>query len=327
MLGNITADMSSTPVIALIGAGTIGLSFVATHINEGSPSGISIFDPAPNLLERIQDLLPIYLKTTPNCSLETNKSKVESWLQTGFIKISASLQEAVQNATLVQEQLPENLELKQDNWASIEKFASKECIFWSSTSGITSTQQSAKMIDKSRLLVVHPFNPPHIMPLIEIVPSPVTDELVISWTLKYWRELGREPVVVQKEITGFVANRLAFAVLRESVHLVNEGVIDVEGIDAVVTSSLGPRWAVVGPFKSYHMGGGPTGFRGFIQNIGGTVQDCWDDAGSPNVKGGLDEIFQQTDNAYGLLSKNVFEERDRKTKGVLGITMERRNSL
>lgn len=121
------------------------------------------------------------------------------------------------------------------------------------------------------------------------------NQTVISNTLKYWNSLGREPVVVQKVVTGFVANRLAFAVLLESVHLVNEGVIDVEGMDTVITGSLGPRYAVVGPFKSYHMRAGPDSFRGFIKNIGGIVQDCWDDAGTSNVRDGFEEVFQQTD--------------------------------
>ena len=109
------------------------------------------------------------------------------------------------------------------------------------------------------------------MPLLEVVPSPQTGEGVIERTLSWWRERGRMPVLMKKEVTGFVANRLAFALLREGIQLVNEGVVTPEEVDDVVTSSMGPRWAVAGPFKSYHAGGGAGGLEAFFKNIGGTV--------------------------------------------------------
>ena len=173
------------------------------------------------------------------------------------------------------------------------------------------------MEDKSRLIVVHPYNPPHIMPLLEVVPSPQTAEDVIDSTISWWRERGRTPVLMKKEVTGFVANRLAFALLREGIQLVNEGVVTPEEVDDVVTSSMGPRWAVAGPFKSYHAGGGAGGLEAFFKNIGGTVKGCWEasDANRTNVGDGWEEkIFKQTQDAYGTVNT---AERDRKTKAVL----------
>jgi 3-hydroxyacyl-CoA dehydrogenase len=138
------------------------------------------------------------------------------------------------------------------------------------------------------------------MPLIEIVPSPSTSPLVISQTLEFWKSLGRSPIVLKKEITGFVANRLAFALLREAIHIVNEGVVDATELDQVVESSLGLRWARAGPFKSYAAGGGPNGFEGFMEKIGLTVQDCWNDMGKVNVGEEWEQtIFRQTKAAYG----------------------------
>ncbi|KAI9874781.1 MAG: hypothetical protein M1830_009297, partial [Pleopsidium flavum] len=148
-----------------------------------------------------------------------------------------------------------------------------------------------------------------------VVPSSATRPEVVDRTVGFWRDIGREPVVLKKECTGFVANRLAFALFREAIHLVNEGVASVQDIDTVVQASMGPRWAVAGPFKSYHAGGGQGGLKAFFGNIGGTVQECWDDAGKVNVGGGWEEkVFKQTQEAYGVVDVG---ERDRATKKVL----------
>jgi len=171
------------------------------------------------------------------------------------------------------------------------------------------------MKDPSRLIVVHPYNPPHIMPLLEIVPSPATDQEVIARTMEYWKDTVQMPLVLKKETTGFVANRLAFALLREAIHLVNEGVASVKDVDDLMASSMGPRWAVAGIFDSYHAGGGVGGLEGFFKNIGGTVQACWDDIGILNVGEGWEEdIFRQTKETYGVL---YTKERDDKTRRVL----------
>lgn len=130
------------------------------------------------------------------------------------------------------------------------------------------------------------------------------------------------PVHIKKETTGFVANRLAFALLREAIHLVNEGVVDVSELDRIVETSMGPRWAVAGPFKSYHAGGGPAGLEGFFKNIGGTVQACWDDGGKVNVGDGWkEEVFRQARETYGTVD---VKERDRLTKRLLEVLDEER---
>lgn len=154
------------------------------------------------------------------------------------------------------------------------------------------------------------------MPLLEIVPSPTTDPSVIDRTLSFWKKYkDRTPIVVKKETTGFIANRLAFALLREAIHLVNEGVASVQDIDDLMTSSMGPRWAVAGIFKSYHAGGGEGGLEGFFKNIGGTVQGCWEDGGRVNVGEGWEkEVFRQAREGYGEVD---LRERDGLTRRVL----------
>ena len=297
--------MAEPTRIAVVGAGTIGLSFVKLHlIHSPGPVAVTIFDTRPDLEDFISSSLQQVKRHHPSSTVKTAKS----------------LAEAVSSANIVQEQGPENLVFKAKIWPQIEEHAPSSTLFWSSTSGIPASAQSKNMNDPSRLLVVHPYNPPHVMPLLEVVPSPSTSQDVVDRTLEYWKSLGRAPVVIKQECTGFVANRLAFVLLREAIHLVKEGVVTVEEVDKIVETSMGPRWAVAGPFKSYHAGGGKGGLEAFFANIGGTVQECWDDSGKVNVGDGWEEdIFRQTKDVYGVVDTAV---RDRITKSVLDVVKE-----
>ncbi|KAF2724362.1 hypothetical protein K431DRAFT_156880 [Polychaeton citri CBS 116435] len=299
----------STQKIAIIGSGTIGLSFAALHLTKNANCHMSIYDTRPDLEDYIAATLPSYLPPESADAL------------TARLTLSSSLQDAVSNATIIQEQGPEALAFKQQIWPQIEAFAPKDALFWTSTSGIPASQQGAQMQDQSRLMVVHPFNPPHIMPLLEIVPSPQTRPEAVERTVQYWRSLGRSPVVIQKECMGFVANRLAFALLREACSLVANGVISVSDLDEAVTASMGPRWAVAGPFKSYHAGGGEGGLASFMDKIGWTIGECWKASEADVEKAGVsvggawqEDVCRQADEAYGVVDTR---ERDEKTKRVL----------
>jgi 3-hydroxyacyl-CoA dehydrogenase len=220
-------------------------------------------------------------------------------LSTGRLRLDTDLSSAVKDAHIVQEQVPENTALKQKLWFEIEKYASPTCLFWSSTSGIPSSTQSLHMSCGARLLVAHPINPPHVMPLIEIAPSAAADPAIVTRTVEFWKGLGKVPVVLKKEVTGFVANRLAYALFREAIYLVDEGVVDVEDIDRVMVNSMGMRWARAGPFKSYDAGGGDGGIERLMRNVGEMIQACWDDQGKVNMGEQWEEkIYRQTRAAY-----------------------------
>ena len=124
------------------------------------------------------------------------------------------------------------------------------------------------MKDPGRLIIGHPFNPPHLVPLVEIVASPSTPADVVDRAVGFYRAMGKRPQVLAKEIPGFVANRLQAALFREAVYLVAQGVVSEQQLDDVVTSSIGMRWAVGGPFQSFHLGGGPGGLADFIIHLG-----------------------------------------------------------
>ena len=302
--------MATQPIkVAIIGAGTIGLSFAALHLMKNPNCTVTIYDIRPDLKEYMESKLPELLI---DADVEECKSRVS---------VADSLAKAVGEANIVQEQGREFARYKQSAWTQIEQHAPKDALFWSSTSGIPASEQSKYMKDQTRLVVVHPYNPPHIMPLLEVVPSPSTSQEVIDRTLEYWRSLGRVPVLIRKECTGFVANRLAFALFREACSLVAQGVVGVEDLDSVVQASMGPRWTVAGPFKSYHAGGGEGGLESFMDKIGGTVQACWNASDEDVKAAGLvvggkweKDVCRQTDEAYGVVDT---AERDLKTKAVL----------
>ncbi|CAK4032217.1 related to hydroxylacyl- dehydrogenase [Lecanosticta acicola] len=307
--------MATDPTrVAIVGAGTIGLSFAALHLTKDPHCEVIIHDTRPDLQEYVSSHLPGYL-------LDVDREAC-----TRRLSFASEVEEAVKEASIVQEQGPENASFKIKIWPEIEQYAPKDALFWSSTSGIPASEQSKGMKDKSRLVVVHPYNPPHIMPLLEVVRSPDTSDDVVERTLAFWRRLGRTPVVVQKECTGFVANRLAFALFREACSLVTQGVVGVEDLDEIVRASMGPRWTVAGPFKAYHAGGGEGGLKSFMEKIGGTVQDCWEasdaDVQKGNIRVGEDwqeEVCRQTQKAYCVTDT---AERDQKTRKVLNAVKE-----
>jgi 3-hydroxyacyl-CoA dehydrogenase len=289
---------------------------IALHLCKNPTSTVTIFDTRPDLYDYICNHLPAYIDS----SCEKNYRD--------RVTLAPDLAKAVEFADIVQEQGPESEEFKTKLWPEVEKHARSDALFWSSTSGIPASKQSEGMRDKSRLLVVHPYNPPHIMPLLEVVPSPTTSQASINKTIKYWRSLGRTPVLIKKETTGFVANRLAFALFREACSLVAQDVVSVKDLDAIVTASMGPRWSIAGPFKSYHAGGGEGGMSSFMDKIGGTVQKCWnvshEDVEKNNIVAGKGEkweekICQQCEEEYGNVDT---AERDARTRKVLQAATE-----
>lgn len=312
--------------VTLVGAGSIGISFAALYLKH-SPAIVSIYDPRPDLEAHLKSVLPVYLDTD-----NSNLSLPSLLDESKRLRICSSLKEACLDADIVQEQGPENLPFKSALWSDVAGLVSDDTHLWSSTSGIPASQQAAKLSEsvKRRLLIAHPFNPPHLMPLIEVVPSPTTHESRIGFVCGFFIGLGsgHQPVVVKKEVPGFVGNRLAFALLREACHLVAEGVVSAEDLDTIVEASVGPRWAVTGPLKSYHYGGGVKGLGAFLDNLGGTIDDIWADLGQDSImapasdaESGISarskKIVAEVENAYGMPTPADFRKRDAALKNVL----------
>jgi len=334
MIVSTMAQTNTAIPVTLIGAGTIGISFAALYLKH-SQATVSIYDPRPDLNEHVKSILPGYLDTTDK------EYTVDSLIASKRLRICSSLKEACKEAVIVQEQGPENLGFKTSVWKEVLDLVSPETHLWSSTSGIPASQQGAELAEtgKHRLLVCHPFNPPHLMPLIELVGSPETKPEQIEYAKSFFNALGsgHRPVVIKKEVPGFVGNRLAWVLLREACHLVSEGVVSVEDLDTIVEASIGPRWAVTGPFKSYHYGGGTKGLGAFFQNLSGSIDTVWDDAGQESFKGSsfmpgtesdnatgsrleafwAERVVEQTKEAYGQPTTSDFAKRDQALRKLL----------
>ncbi|MFD4252702.1 MULTISPECIES: 3-hydroxyacyl-CoA dehydrogenase NAD-binding domain-containing protein [Amycolatopsis] len=271
--------------IAVIGAGTIGLSWAALFAAHGHEVRVS--DPRPDLAEALGGL---------------------------DVQIAGSVGEAVRDVDVVQENGPERLDFKRELFARLVAEAPAHALLLSSSSAIPSSEFTAD-IDGSRVLIGHPFNPPHIMPLVEVVPNPRTNEEAVREAVEFYRSLGRVPVVERKEVPGFVGNRLQNALQREAIHLVQEGVVDPAGLDEVVVNSLGLRWAAVGPFLGAHLGGGPGGYRHLATHIGASMQRIT--PGQPDPAA-TERVIAAVEKAYGDKAyTELAADRDRKQLAIL----------
>jgi ketoreductase RED1 len=207
---------------------------------------------------------------------------------------------AVAGADIVQECGPENPDFKKALWKRIEIAAPNDALLSSSSSTIPASIQNSEMENPGRLVIGHPFNPPHLMPLVEVVPSPKTEPRITARAMAFYNGIGKVALEIKKEISGFVANRLQAAIFQESVFLVKEGVVTLDQLDDVVTNSLGIRWATSGPFLSFHLGGGTGGLAHFLEHLGPPTEAAWKHLG----KASLDDatkvlLIEQLNASYG----------------------------
>jgi ketoreductase RED1 len=252
--------------VAVIGAGVIGASWTAVFLAHGL--SVVVNDPRDDVETVVEDYIRKASATLKALDLPTQNL-------TKKLRFEADLDRAVTGVDLVQENGPERVEFKQDLWARIEQHVPSHALLLSSSSAKTATEQSLKMKNASRLLIGHPFNPPHLIPLVEVVPGEQTEPRAVADAVAFYEAIGKVPRVLRKEIQGFVANRLQRAIFRECCHLVLQGVVTVDELDDIVTSSIGLRWAADGPFRSFHLGGGPGGFVSFFRQFAPGMEAAW----------------------------------------------------
>lgn len=277
-------------IITEVGAGTIGVSW--TTLLAAAGHDVVVTDPRPDLVEAVEGGVRQFapsLGADPDGLLSRIRTVVE-------------LEDAVAGAAVVQEQGPERLELKQELFARVGAAAPADALLLTSTSGLQPSD-IARDLDAAvaaRLLVAHPFNPPHLLPLVELVAGERTAADVLERAAEFLRSVGKDPVVLRKEVSGFVANRLQSALFREAVSLVRDGVVTPTELDRVVTGSLGPRWATGGPFLSFHLGGGAGGLRHMLAHLGPGMARRWRDLGDPTLDDDtVDALAGATEAAYG----------------------------
>lgn len=287
--------MTDSPKIAIIGAGVIGLSWAALAREHGW--AVAISDPRPDLADIVRERF--------------GEDAAVTWTD--------QLAEAVADSDLVQENGPERLAIKRDLFAQMLTAAPSDAVLATSSSSIGATLIAEGLDDPSRILVGHPFNPPELMPLVEVVPGAQTAQATVDRAVELYRALDREPVVIRKEIPGFVANRLQMAISREARYLVEQGVVNVHDLDVALQNSLGLRWATIGLFEGNALGGGPGGARHLFAGVGaetGKIQ-----LGEPTTTPeAIGELVGKIEAEYGVGQANyerLLERRDRRTRAVL----------
>lgn len=299
----------TSKTVAIIGAGTIGLSWAALFAGHGHT--VRITDPRPDLADAVSEALAEFTPHLARQGLDV----------TGLadrVHIAADLAEAVRDADVVQENGPENVNFKKQLFAQLAEIAPAHALLLSSSSAIPSTAFACDAA-ADRTLIGHPFNPPHVIPLVEVVPGTGTSEESVRRAVEFYRSAGRVPVVERKEIPGFVGNRLQNALSREAIYLVEQGVVTPEDLDTVMTNSLGLRWATVGPFLGSHLGGGKGGYRHMAEHIGPGMKQMWASLGQPKQDPeSTEQLIEAVENAYGTTTyAELADARDRKQIAIL----------
>lgn len=250
---------------AVVGCGVIGAAWVARMRLRGVD--VAVFDPAADAAEVLDDVMHQAVAAWDGLGLPTDRP--------GGLTVCSSIAEAVADAELVQECVPERLDLKLATLAEIEAAAPVDALVASSTSGFKPTDLAARLAHPERLVVGHPFNPVYLLPLVEVVGGEQTSLGTIERALAAYTGLGMKPLHVRVEIDAFIADRLLEAVWREAIWLVNDGVATTAEIDDAIRYGFGLRWAQMGLFETYRTAGGAGGMRHFLTQFGPALDWPW----------------------------------------------------
>ncbi|HAJ27713.1 MAG TPA: 3-hydroxyacyl-CoA dehydrogenase [Syntrophus sp. (in: bacteria)] len=259
-------------VAVLGGSGMIGSSWTTNFLWRGLP--VHVYDVSEECLKTARDRVRGNLQYLVNKGLLTQE-KMNVAL--GLARYTTSMETAVKDVPFIQEAAPEKYDVKQALLAEVDRHAPVEAVFASSTSGLLITEIAKDSTHPERCLGAHPYNPPHLIPLVEISKGEKTSPTALTLAYDFYRLLGKEPIILQKEALGFIANRLSVALYREAIDLVLKGVCSVEDIDKAVCFGPGLRYALMGPNLIYQLGGGPFGIKGIMQHIGPSVEMWWAD--------------------------------------------------
>jgi 3-hydroxyacyl-CoA dehydrogenase len=258
--------------VAVIGAGVIGASWAAFFLARGLD--VTVFDPAPESADRLDAALAQIWPSLQAAGLAPGASLAR-------LRFCASLEDALRDAQFVQENGPEREDLKLELFRRMDSLLDADIIIASSSSGLLMSDVQSACRFPGRVVLGHPFNPPHLIPLVEVVGGQATSADTVQRTMAFYREIGKRPIHPAKEMKGHIANRLQAALWREAFYLVSIGAASVADIDDAIRYGPGLRWAVMGPFLNLHLSGGAGGMAHLLEHLGGPIEDWWDDLGAP----------------------------------------------
>ena len=276
--------------VAVLGAGTIGASWTALFLAAGLE--VRIYDPAPGTEARVSAFVERARPTLERLGL----MRAAAPEAPSFHRDPAA---AVEGAAWVQENGPENLAAKRALYAAMEPGLGADAVVASSTSGLMPSELQAGRAGEGRYIVAHPFNPPHLIPLVELVGGRATDPAALDRAQAFYEGVGKVTIRVKREVPGHVVNRMQAALWREAINLVLAGVADIQDVDRGIAYGPGLRWAIMGPHAAHHLAGGKGGLRHLLEHIGPGLQRWMDDLGplaiTPAVIERLVAAFEASD--------------------------------
>lgn len=269
--------MSQSPeirTVAVLGAGVIGMSWTALFLAKGL--AVRLHDLDPGALQRTRDYVANAWSALTELGLAPDASQER-------LTFHAEAAEAVRGAALVQENVPERIEMKLALFQAIEPALGADTLLCTSTSGLLMSEMQKGLKDPRNLVLAHPFNPPHLVPLVELYGNAHTDPRAVDRAEAFYRGLGKVTIRLNREIPGHVANRLQAAVIREAVYLAAEGVASVKDIDLALTAGPGVRWSVIGPHMVTNLAAGAAGVEVFWQRYLPSFEAWWASLGQPRL--------------------------------------------
>ncbi len=247
--------------VCCIGAGTIGSSWITLLLKNGYH--VNAYDVSDEFLQASKEKVLNNFTIFVECAVMTDSDVVDAMNR---LVLCSSLEDAVKDVQFIQESVLERLDIKQDMLEKIDAINTTALIS-SSTSRLNISEIAANSEYANRCICAHPYNPPHIMPLVEITKTEKTDPDMITFAVEFFKSLGKVPVVLKKESPGFISNRLQAAFVKEAIEIVMEGVCSVEDLDIAAVFGLGIRWAIIGPNLNGELNGGPGGINEYFEKF------------------------------------------------------------
>ena len=260
--------------VAIVGTGVIGASWAAHYLSRGFD--VVATDPAPNAEANLRKYVDAAWTTLSKNGLSHNASRER-------LTFEPTMAQALAKADFVQENGPERPDFKTKLFAEIDDATPPDSILASSSSGITMDVIQSACKRPERCVIGHPFNPPHVIPLVEVVGGAKTSPQTIEKAMAFYSSIGKKPIRLFKTLPGHVANRLQAALYKEVLYLIQQGVLSVADADVAVSYGPGPRWGVMGPSLQWHLGGGPGGIHHFMEHIMGPMETWMKALGTPNI--------------------------------------------
>lgn len=298
---------------AVLGAGVIGASWTALFLASGR--SVAVYDPSAQTESMVKRYVDTVWPVLEKLNLTENGNPDR-------ITFHDTPSKAVEGALFVQESVPERIEIKHALYREIEASLSPDVIVASSASGLTLSEMQQGWSDPQSFVLGHPFNPPHLIPLVEVMGNDKTSSTAVDYAESFYKAVGKVTIRVNREVPGHVANRLQAAVWREAIHLVSTGVASVEDIDTAMWAGPGLRWAVMGPNMLFHLGAGEGGLEEFCERYTDSFNRWWDDLGELHLDPAMAEklVAGVKEESRGVPAARLCEKRDEMLAAILSAT-------